>query len=159
VGTEKQAAANRRNAQKSTGPATTSGKAVVARNATKHGLRALSAMVVPEIEDAAAWEAHQAATLASLQPVGYLETLFAERIAAQAWRLARAVRYETLLIQTSQETVEADLNSQRRLFARGGFGETHPEDIRDRVQVAAAAQRALTKLPARAESTPVKSGD
>jgi hypothetical protein len=35
---EKQKAANRRNAKKSTGPKTVEGKAAVSRNAIKHGL-------------------------------------------------------------------------------------------------------------------------
>jgi hypothetical protein len=159
VVSEKQAEENRRNAQKSTGPATDNGKAVSALNAIKHGLTATNAVVVSQIEDAKAWERHHTATLKSLQPVGYFETILAERIAAQSWRLARAMRDETAMIQTEQETVEDDLNQRRRLFARGGIGETHPEDIRGRVQAAEAVQRALKKLPVRADSAPVKSGD
>jgi hypothetical protein len=40
MATQKQIAANRAHAQKSTGPKTPEGKAIVARNATKHSLLA-----------------------------------------------------------------------------------------------------------------------
>ena len=38
MATQKQIKANRQNAQKSTGPKTSDGKAVVSQNAVKHGL-------------------------------------------------------------------------------------------------------------------------
>ncbi len=45
MATEAQIAANRLNAQRSTGPRTADGKAVVAQNAAKHGLLAREGML------------------------------------------------------------------------------------------------------------------
>ncbi len=59
---ERQIAANRRNAKRSTGPKTEAGKAVQRLNATKHGLTSTIAAVVPAIDDVAEWERHQVAT-------------------------------------------------------------------------------------------------
>jgi hypothetical protein len=55
MATAKQAAANRRNAAKSTGPRTKSGKARSRRNALKHGLSAEQVVMLGE--DPAAFEA------------------------------------------------------------------------------------------------------
>ena len=48
MATLKQIAANRRNAQKSTGPKTPEGQKTVSRNAITHGLTAARAVVLPE---------------------------------------------------------------------------------------------------------------
>src|SRR5262245_48261041 len=84
--------ANQRNCQLSTGPQTAEGKAIVARNATKHGIFA-AVPVIPG-EDPAAWEAHCAGVVVSLAPVGLLEVNLAERAALLLWRLQRLARYE-----------------------------------------------------------------
>ena len=105
--TEKAIAANRRNAQRSTGPKTADGKAVTSLNALKHGLRS-SSLAVPHLEDADNWEAHLTQTLKALSPVGYLETVLAERAASALWRLGRAVRYESLIVTASMETAGTD---------------------------------------------------
>lgn len=105
--TEKAIAANRRNAQRSTGPKTADGKAVTSLNALKHGLRS-SSLAVPHLEDADNWEAHLTQTLKALSPVGYLETVLAERAASVLWRLGRAVRYESLIVTASMETAAED---------------------------------------------------
>lgn len=89
----KQLAANRRNAQRSTGPRSEDGKAVSAGNALRHGI--LSRLeVLPGLEDAAAYEEHVRQTREALVPVGYLEETLADRIASVAWRLGRVVRAE-----------------------------------------------------------------
>jgi len=53
MATEKQIAANRRNALKSTGPKTEAGRQIVSRNAITHGLSAAKAqaIVLPEEAD------------------------------------------------------------------------------------------------------------
>ena len=47
MASEKQIQANRRNAQRSTGPITAEGKAAVSQNALKHGLRARGVLFTP----------------------------------------------------------------------------------------------------------------
>lgn len=84
--------ANRRNAARSTGPRTQAGKAIVARNATTHGV--FAAVPVLPGESAAEWDAHRAGVVASHAPVGLLEVTFAERAALVLWRLHRLARYE-----------------------------------------------------------------
>ena len=79
--------ANRRNALKSTGPKTPTGKSIAARNATKHGL--LSQEVVLWEEDRSAFRALAVSLWDCLQPVGALEHLLVDRIVAATWRLRR----------------------------------------------------------------------
>lgn len=84
--------ANRRNGKLSTGPVSPEGKAIVARNAVRHGVFANIAVVTGESPDA--WETHRAGVVESLAPVGLLETTLAERVALLLWRLARLAKYE-----------------------------------------------------------------
>jgi len=84
--------AARRNGLRSRGPKTPGGKAIAAKNAIQHGLRAASP-VLPT-EDPAAWEAHRAGIVASLKPRTHLEEWLAARIALETWRLDRAARME-----------------------------------------------------------------
>lgn len=84
----RQVAANRRNAQSSTGPRTAAGKAVAARNATKHGILT-GPLYATQDEDAAELEALQQAIAAELAPEGPLEAALAERVAGALWRLRR----------------------------------------------------------------------
>src|SRR5215468_6476875 len=96
--TAKQQAANRQNAQKSTGPKTSEGKAMVALNAMKHGL--LSRQVRLPDEDEAALVELGKRLRAHLQPVGELEVLLVDRIVTAAWRLRRVLAIETSLFET-----------------------------------------------------------
>ena len=56
MATDKQIAANRRNAQKSTGPRTLEGKAKSSRNALKHGLASISKHAFLSVEDKSAFD-------------------------------------------------------------------------------------------------------
>lgn len=105
MASQKQIEANRRNAQKSTGPKTDEGKAVVKMNALRHGLTA-EAAVIPFLENPEDYEAHREGILESLSPSGHLETILAERVAMLLWRLGRANRYERELIAVEQEKIE-----------------------------------------------------
>src|SRR5262245_27291121 len=96
--------ANQRNAALSTGPRTVEGKAIVARNATRHGIFA-AVPVIPG-ECAETWEAHRAGVVESLAPVGLLEVNLAERAALLLWRLQRLARYEAETIATEMENVD-----------------------------------------------------
>ncbi len=100
---------NRRNAMLSTGPRTSQRKAVVAHNAVKHGI--YSALpVLPGVEREADWLVYRDGILHSLAPDGLLEILLAERVATLLWRLNRALRYETAMIQAGMEEVSEQLD-------------------------------------------------
>lgn len=79
-----------------TGPKTKEGKAVVSRNAVKHGV--LSTTPVLDIEDPAEWDTHLRGMIESLQPEGHHETVLVHNIATYQWRKSRVVRYETEMI-------------------------------------------------------------
>jgi hypothetical protein len=84
--------ANRRNALRSTGPRSDSGRAVSSCNALKHGLTAERIILFDEQREA--FERFYAELIAALKPDGPRETQLAQRIAINAWRLRRAYRVE-----------------------------------------------------------------
>jgi hypothetical protein len=94
--TEKQIAANRRNAQLSTGPKTLAGKSASRLNAFKHGMNA-TGFVIPAGKSKENLEEFQgllAALRSDLRPQGTLQELLVEHIAIQQWRLRRVYRAE-----------------------------------------------------------------
>ena len=93
--------ANQRNAELSTGPRTVEGKAVVARNATRHGI--FSAVPVIPGECPEEWDTHRAGVVNSLAPEGLLEVNLAERAALLLWRLQRLARYESEVMAAAME--------------------------------------------------------
>lgn len=90
--------ANRRNAQRSTGPRTEAGKDRSRRNAFKHGILA-SALLNTGSEDAAAFDEFLIALQRDLAPVGILEETLVERIAICHWRHRRALLCEGGLVK------------------------------------------------------------
>jgi len=86
--TEAQVLANRANAQKSTGPRTKIGKAIVASNAIKHGLFAHEDVIAEE--DPQQYGEHRQRLLGELSPASEMETILAGRIVSLTWRLKRA---------------------------------------------------------------------
>ncbi len=90
MATEAQIEANRANAQKSTGPRTPEGKAVVSQNAITHGLLA-RAGVIPG-EDEHEFAAHRDGLRQQLRPGAPLEEVLADQIVDCSWRLKRAAR-------------------------------------------------------------------
>ncbi len=94
---EKQEQANVQNAQLSTGPVTAEGKAVVARNAVKHGIFAKDLVINAGDgrEDKLEYHELLAELKRDLAPEGRMEMLLVEKIAVNYWRLRRLVRYET----------------------------------------------------------------
>jgi hypothetical protein len=115
----KRTAANRRNAQLSTGPRTEKGKIHSRRNALKHGILA-SALLITEgegAEDPAEWDELLGALSRDLAPVGALEEILVEKIAKCYWRERRALRCEAGLIRRSyvRDSIELEeiMNSQR----------------------------------------------
>ena len=88
MASEAQIAANRLNAQKSTGPRTPEGKAAMRRNPLRHGLGA--ATVVLFYESAAEFEQFPQDLALDFEPLGAEECALVEQIATLRWRLRRA---------------------------------------------------------------------
>ncbi len=96
--------ANRKNAEKSTGPKTPEGKLAVACNAVKHGL--FARQLILSDEDPAEYQALVDGLQDALSPVGALEYALVERIAVTLWRQRRLVRAETAAIELKRQDRE-----------------------------------------------------
>jgi len=95
MSTEAQLLANRRNAQKSTGPRTSEGKSAVSQNAIKHGLTA-SQIIFSENQPE--FELYRDRMLGELIPATPMESMLAERIVGLSWRLKRVGRIQNQTI-------------------------------------------------------------
>ena len=97
MATKKQIEANKKNALMSTGAVTDAGKAVVAKNAVKHGVFAQDLII--SSGDGRENEDEYIELLdnltKSLNPSGQMEYLLVEKIAVDFWRLRRVLRFET----------------------------------------------------------------
>ena len=87
MATPAQAAANQTNAQHSTGPITTDGKATSSRNNLRHGFR--SATVLLPGDDPAEYETLLAELTEHLDPADLTEERFTREMADAEWRLRR----------------------------------------------------------------------
>ncbi len=96
MATEAQILANRRNAQKSTGPHTSESKAAVSQNAVKHGLLARQAVI--SLENQADFCLYRDRILSELAPVSPMESMLSERIVILSWRLKRVGRIQNQTI-------------------------------------------------------------
>jgi len=103
MATDKQIAANRQNAQHSTGPRTEDGKRRSRRNAFRHGLTAESVITV--LEDEAAYKKFESKIIADYTPDSAIERALVVRLASLLWRLRRAVAIETGLFQIQGQIV------------------------------------------------------
>jgi hypothetical protein len=110
-------AANRQNAQKSTGPKTTKGKVYSGRNAIKHGLFTRQLIdFANHGEDSQEYEL-RGGLRAQYQPIGTAEELEVERLALCWWRLKRAWRYENAVNCVAlQASAGRELATQRELY-------------------------------------------
>jgi hypothetical protein len=88
----KQIEANRRNAQRSTGPITKEGKLQSRCNAVRHGLMAET--VIGALEDAEDYKAFEAAIIADFDAQSAVERELVLRLASLLWRLRRATTIE-----------------------------------------------------------------
>ncbi len=96
MSTKAQIRANRRNAQKSTGPRTNEGKAAVSQNAIQHGLSARQTII--NSENQADFDLYRERMFAELAPASPMEFMLAERIVTLSWRLKRAGRIQNQTI-------------------------------------------------------------
>lgn len=105
----KQIEANKRNAKKSTGPRTRSGKSKSSRNAETHGILSRH-VVVDDIEDPDEWRGLLEGFREELCPEGSLEDIMVQRLAGLYWRVARIQRFEQGAIR---EQIDAARSSQQ----------------------------------------------
>jgi len=113
--TEKQIEANKKNAVLSTGAVTDEGKAVVAKNAVKHGVFA-SDLIISNGDGAENEEEYIELfynLTKSLNPSGQMEHLLVEKIAVDFWRLRRVLRFETGSIRKYLDMVIYDYYNKK----------------------------------------------
>ena len=106
--TERKLKANRRNAQRSTGPRDTTRSRF---NALKHGILSREVLVSTEegSEEENVFEGFDSALRDALAPEGALEELLVENLIMLAWRWRRVIRAETATIR-----LRSDLESGKR---------------------------------------------
>jgi len=98
MSTQAQTSANRKNAQSSTGPKTAEGKAKSSQNAVKNGFFAKNDVISGE--DPALYEAHRQDIYDEYAPLTPTESVLTQRIASLTWRLMRADRLQTTVVNT-----------------------------------------------------------
>src|SRR5258706_9117847 len=111
------AAANRANAQKSTGPRTPEGKQRSAQNASTH--QAYCADLLQPGEPEPFFHAHRQAVLERLCPMDAVELCLADRVVSAAWRLRRlqaADYYLALMEEADFREHTKDQNQQLQEF-------------------------------------------
>jgi len=167
MASQKQIAANRRNARRSTGPKTPEGKAAASRNAVKHGLSSSRTIVLPG-ENRQEFEEHLDAFRSECQPQGPLEQSLVFQVAAAECRLRRICRLETglfadrldelrehLALDPSEpEPAESDADQQYRrvtlllgrVFWNNRSGDTFLQLLRHECSTRRAFYKALHEL-------------
>lgn len=121
MATQKQIDANRRNAQKSTGPKTDAGKASSKFNSLKHGMTAATA-VLP-YEDPHAYVELREALISHYAPANPIEAMLVETVANAYWRLLRVRRVETATITLGIRGLEKrhDVNLESEFAGDGAI--------------------------------------
>ena len=111
--TKNQQRANRRNAQKATGPKTIEGKQISAQNALRHGLYSQEIIIdSPHLkEDKEEYDSLLASFIEELQPQTAFQQCLVLRIVNCFWRSRRAIRAESAEINHQLDTVHDDLDS------------------------------------------------
>ena len=117
MSSNKQLKANRRNAQKSTGPKTEIGKARSSTNAVKHGLT--SRRLLLHDEDERAYMEMRIELFNEWRPMGQWETMLVNRIAGQMWRLLRIWEIEQELIEEGRLGITGLEEGIGKAFMRG----------------------------------------
>jgi hypothetical protein len=109
---EKQHAANCKNAQQSCGPTTPEGKAAVRLNALIYGLRART-LIIPGENQEEYQQSHDT-LITELQPIGEIERMQVQQMAIAHWILARIAYVESQVYQ-EDVPVERQLSLLRQV--------------------------------------------
>src|SRR3954454_16141690 len=105
-------AANRANAQRSTGPKTSKGKAKSSLNAVKTGLTGRTVLLPSE--DVKQYQNHVKRFHDELQPVGELETNVVQSLADTQWRLNRIPSLESGILALGRKRCDPDLFAEEK---------------------------------------------
>lgn len=149
---EKKILANRQNALKSTGPTTAAGKAIVAKNAVKHGLCARH--IIIDGESSIEFAEFSNSLAEQFQPDGALELLLVNRIIAGFWRLRRLGRVEVELFDhlCSSDVADHSSGSQSLISVKAGIADDHeflsPDGTLDKDKLAEHLKSLKDSLPA-----------
>jgi hypothetical protein len=111
--TEAQIAANRENAKKSTGPRSPEGKAASSRNRLLHGLRANKHILLDNDQPEDFFLLLKSLD-AAFRPVGEAEEMLVTHIAADQWRLDRALPLEAGIYRRRLEGVASEDYSRKQ---------------------------------------------
>jgi hypothetical protein len=135
VTSQKQIAANRRNASKSTGPRTVGGKTISRGNAVKHGI--LSSAVVAEGEDASAFDVLHSGLRDQFQPVTALEEQLVEKLAMAFWRNRRLAIAEKVIIDARRANLPpaSSFGNLSRIMMQNGIPKHEDMMLLGRYQV------------------------
>ena len=127
MSTQAQILANRRNALKSTGPKTKTGKTAVSKNAIRHGLTASSDIIAAE--NPAEFQLHRQGLLAELAPQSPLESVLADRLISLSWRLKRVciIQNQTIDALTTPKPPSPLERLTRSIISRS-LPSTEPDD-------------------------------
>ncbi len=145
----RQIEANRRNACKSTGPATPEGKRHSRCNAVRHGLTAET--VIGPLEDVEDYKAFEAAITADYNAQSAVERELVLRLASLLWRLRRATTMETGLYEIQAEHLLAfrqarQVHQDPRQLLYEMFAHAH--------SIGAEPDQALTNITNESENVP-----
>ena len=139
--TEKQLAANRANALRSTGPRTPEGKMRSRWNALTHG--ALPKAVVPPslepFESRQEFDALLSVLRDEFSPGSAVEEMLVERIATSYWRLARVLRAEAAAIASRQVSREAEEADRATFAAMAPSSWTYTDPLTQELQALSSA--------------------
>jgi hypothetical protein len=110
MASSRQSAANRANAEKSTGPRTEAGKRIARTNSTKHGLTGHTILKTPQEDISYATYSHH--LMPDLAPANAIEQDFAERIVYDSWRIRRAAAIEANLFAIAEAAFDTGDDSR-----------------------------------------------
>ena len=102
---ERQIAANRRNAQRSTGPRSPEGREISSRNSQRHGV--LSQRVTTDVEENELYERMFNGFMDEYGPRSETEILLVERLANLFWRERRLIQTERSQLSLQQSDIYA----------------------------------------------------
>ena len=139
MATKKQVAANRRNAQKCTGPTSPEGKATASMNNLRHGLRART-LILPGEKQEDFDEIH-AGLQNQYQPQNPAEQHLVDQAAIAQWKLARAEAYEARSFAKDSSIEACDATFSHMTLVTGRLERTFFKAYKELERIKAARQK------------------